>query len=1034
MRVVVAIVLCALLALTSAASVELTAPASYQAEDPAGFLVLFDVGAKASLTVAEYTVVIDDDSVSIKRGGEVVSDGDLAGKDRSIWVASVDGELSVGQGTVETHVKAVAILKNRLVNGVTFAAGSVVSNVEMRDADWNVNEFTAPEYDAKEGYIQFNQPNYLPTVSTSGFEVKFEVMAAKTASIALLPKRTGKSDEAYEVVLGAGAEIRRGTQGRKLIGSKKAVALKPDTFRTFWMRLSEGVLSVGRGKTVGNRVLMRANVPAVSSKTLTLGFSGSRQAPATFRINSQRNIKPTKKLSPKDPKCVALRQRISQAKTASKKMANKANRAKNFVDRSKKALKKAKKSIKIAQRKRASPVFQRKQRVAKGKLIALKAALKRDNGKVQRAFRVLTNGMPQKQIKIEKEALKAWTRVQTARSKLNKVKAGFRLIIKLIPNKPVKRVAKVAVRQAAVKSAQKAAVQAKARVQKAQQANQKAKTATKAAKRNVAPKAHIKAKAQVKVAKAAVTKAKARVVVTKAAVQKANAVVKKTKTVLAQANVAVKFAKAAKAKAPVEKRPAAQNKVVKAVNVQKKATAAVVKAQAVQKKAATKHQAAKVTMKAAEKKVAIAKQAVIKTMPVKKAPAPKAPKQATVVVAHQKAKAVVVKTKVNAKVAVVKAQTNEKKTTRVVQVAKQAVNKASTQLAVAKKAVLQKVQAVKKAPVKAAVIVKAPKAPVQQAATKQAKLIAAAVKIPKPAVQRAVQKLVVAKKVQVKAVVANQQAVKAVNVAKQNRRIQVNLMAQAKQPAIKQAGKAAVVRAVAAIKVAQVQAKKNRCCGPKGCGCRASCDEAIGRPGEGGRAQGPCRCRYQSWCRCEGPSCCRPSRVPRCRPVGCLVGLLEDVRWRCADPPTNDDPGAKDGGPDCAIAACGRGPRFGHGQPGQAGVGRRRCQGCCCRQGCCRAAQRCPTACGRSAQSRSACCSSQGPRHRCCCQEGGTTRGRCQGRCQGCGASGGPGQSCCRCGRRQGSRGRQSRCGHEARRGRPPLLPTLPICLSVCLG
>lgn len=152
----------------------------FPSQDPAGFLVLFDVGAKASLTVAEYTVVIDDDSVSIKRGGEVVSDGDLAGKDRSIWVASVDGELSVGQGTVETHVKAVAILKNRLVNGVTFAAGSVVSNVEMRDADWNVNEFTAPEYDAKEGYIQFNQPNYLPTVSTSGFEVKFEVMAAKT--------------------------------------------------------------------------------------------------------------------------------------------------------------------------------------------------------------------------------------------------------------------------------------------------------------------------------------------------------------------------------------------------------------------------------------------------------------------------------------------------------------------------------------------------------------------------------------------------------------------------------------------------------------------------------------------------------------------------------------------------------------------------------------------------------------------------------------------------------------------------------------
>jgi len=399
------------------------------------------------------------------------------------------------------------------VNGVTFAAGSVVSNVEMRDADWNVNEFTAPEYDAKEGYIQFNQPNYLPTVSTSGFEVKFEVMAAKTASIALFPKRTGKSDEAYEVVLGAAAEIRRGTQGRKLIGSKKAVALKPDTFRAFWMRLSEGVLSVGRGKIVGKRVLMRANVPAVSSKTLTLGFSGSRQAPATFRINSQRNIKPSaKKLSPKDPKCVALRQRISQAKTASKKLANKANRAKNFVDRSKKALKKAKKSIKIAQRKRTSPVFQRKQRVAKGKLIAVKAALKRANGKVQRAFRVLTNGMPKKQVKLEKKAIKAWTNVQTARSKLNKVKAGFRLIIKHIPNKPVKRVAKVAVRQAAVKFAQKAVVQAKARVQKAQQANQKAKTATKAAKRNVvvakkdvknAVKAHQAAKMQVtKTAKA----------------------------------------------------------------------------------------------------------------------------------------------------------------------------------------------------------------------------------------------------------------------------------------------------------------------------------------------------------------------------------------------------------------------------------------------------------------------------------------------------------------------------------------------------
>ena len=120
-----------------------------------------------------------------------------------MWVTLVDGELAAGQGTtIYANHKAVATKTAHLrnVKSVTFQAGSSVSNVVMTDAVSNIMEFTAPQWTGK--YVQFNQPQFLPTVSTDGFVFKFEVMGSDEASIAFLPSRIGQSANAYEVTLG----------------------------------------------------------------------------------------------------------------------------------------------------------------------------------------------------------------------------------------------------------------------------------------------------------------------------------------------------------------------------------------------------------------------------------------------------------------------------------------------------------------------------------------------------------------------------------------------------------------------------------------------------------------------------------------------------------------------------------------------------------------------------------------------------------------------------------------------------------------
>jgi hypothetical protein len=138
------------------------------------------------------------------------------------------------------------------------------------------SECAAPEID-----VPLNFANYVTfpgdtKVLSSGFEMRFQARASNDIHVAFFTEKQQRSEDAYEIVLGGWSNtksaIRRGTAAAALVEALGAVC-SPTEFRSFWVRLAGGVLSVGTGLVVGASALMAANVTQLPAAGVNVGSS-----------------------------------------------------------------------------------------------------------------------------------------------------------------------------------------------------------------------------------------------------------------------------------------------------------------------------------------------------------------------------------------------------------------------------------------------------------------------------------------------------------------------------------------------------------------------------------------------------------------------------------------------------------------------------------------------------------------------------------------------------------------------------------------
>ena len=89
------------------------------------------------------------------------------------------------------------------------------------------------------------------------------------------------------VTPGKAGSLHHGTGGAVLSTAPWASPMKPGSWTPYWITLSAGVLTMGRGAKVSEATQIgSAAVPALTStRKLTLAFAGSAQHTAAFRIN-----------------------------------------------------------------------------------------------------------------------------------------------------------------------------------------------------------------------------------------------------------------------------------------------------------------------------------------------------------------------------------------------------------------------------------------------------------------------------------------------------------------------------------------------------------------------------------------------------------------------------------------------------------------------------------------------------------------------------------------------------------------------------
>jgi hypothetical protein len=115
-------------------------------------------------------------------------------------------------------------------------------------------------------------------VSSSQFDYQFQVRCTSDAMVAFTTTDDEQSSSAWEVVLGANGNtnslIRSGTGGETLTTQDGSIC-EWGTYKSFWVSLNDGVMTVGNGLINGANTFMTASVPSLSpAKSLYVGFSG----------------------------------------------------------------------------------------------------------------------------------------------------------------------------------------------------------------------------------------------------------------------------------------------------------------------------------------------------------------------------------------------------------------------------------------------------------------------------------------------------------------------------------------------------------------------------------------------------------------------------------------------------------------------------------------------------------------------------------------------------------------------------------------
>ena len=120
-------------------------------------------------------------------------------------------------------------------------------------------------------------------LNAADFEFHFQAKGLDSAHVAFLTHATEQSnvrdDNCLEIVIGGWGNtqslIRVGNQGRVLASQTTRNFMSATEMQSFWACMRNGVLSVGRGRTVGAMEFMSARVPTLSLRTneLHVGFA-----------------------------------------------------------------------------------------------------------------------------------------------------------------------------------------------------------------------------------------------------------------------------------------------------------------------------------------------------------------------------------------------------------------------------------------------------------------------------------------------------------------------------------------------------------------------------------------------------------------------------------------------------------------------------------------------------------------------------------------------------------------------------------------
>lgn len=117
------------------------------------------------------------------------------------------------------------------------------------------------------------------TVESQKFSFIFHAQTDESAWVSFLTSshlQSAHDENGYEIGIGADSSIRFGNQGRELFKLSTPRFNSRSIMRTFWIRLDQRVLSVGRGDQVGSRQFMAAGVPPLRGNParLYIGFAG----------------------------------------------------------------------------------------------------------------------------------------------------------------------------------------------------------------------------------------------------------------------------------------------------------------------------------------------------------------------------------------------------------------------------------------------------------------------------------------------------------------------------------------------------------------------------------------------------------------------------------------------------------------------------------------------------------------------------------------------------------------------------------------